>query len=278
MASVSMRDLLEAGVHFGHQTRRWNPKMKRYIYGARNGIYILDLHQTISLFDQAADYLKELTENGGYVLFVGTKKQAQDPIRVAAKRSGSFYVNERWLGGMLTNFPTIQGRIQRLKELERWQQDGTLERFVKKEQLSLMEEKDKLERFLGGIKDMNRLPDALFIVDVKKERIAVAEARRLGIPVLALVDTNCDPDPVEYVIPGNDDAIRSIRLVTARVADAIVEVRGEQWSEAEEAPAEEIDQEAAEFLAQAPDAEAGEAVEFASRVDDTTGSERDEEA
>jgi small subunit ribosomal protein S2 len=249
-----MRELLEAGVHFGHQTRRWNPKMKRFIYGSRNGIYILDLHQTISLFDQAANFIREITENNGSVLFVGTKKQAQEPIRIAAKRSGSFYVNERWLGGMLTNFPTIQGRIQRLKELERWQQDGTLERFVKKEQLRLMEEKDKLDRFLGGIKDMHRLPDALFIVDVKKEKIAVQEARRLGIPIVAVVDTNCDPDAADWVIPGNDDAIRSIRLLTERVAEAIIELRGEQWSPEEEAAP--VDQETAEYLAMAPDAEA----------------------
>jgi small subunit ribosomal protein S2 len=254
-----MRELLEAGVHFGHQTRRWNPKMKRYIYGSRNGIYILDLHQTITLFDQAAEFLKNLAENNGSVLFVGTKKQAQDAIRIAARRSGSFYVNERWLGGMLTNFPTIQGRIQRLRELERWQADGTLERFVKKEQLKLLEEKAKLERFLGGIKDMHRLPDAIFIVDVKKERIAVNEARRLGIPIVAVVDTNCDPDHADFVIPANDDAIRSIRLMTSRVAEVLIEVKGEQWSpadEPEEEAAEGVDQETAEYLAMAPDAEA----------------------
>ena len=254
MANVQMRELLEAGVHFGHQTRRWNPKMKRYIYGSKNGIYILDLHQTVSLFSEASEFLRELTENNGHVLFVGTKKQAQEPIRIAAKRSGSYWVNERWLGGMLTNFPTIQGRIQRLKELERWTEDGTMERFPKKEQLRLNEQKDKLERFLGGIKDMNRLPDALFIVDVKKERIAVAEARRLGIPIVAVVDTNCDPDAADFVIPANDDAIRSIRLMTSRVADAIVEVRGEQWSPEEDQQAE-VDQEMAEYLAEAPDAE-----------------------
>jgi small subunit ribosomal protein S2 len=256
LAAVSMRDLLEAGVHFGHQTRRWNPKMKRYIYGARNGIYILDLHQTVTLFDEAAAFLKEIAESGGSVLFVGTKKQAQEPIRVAAKRSGNPYVNERWLGGMLTNFPTIQGRIQRLKELERWEADGTMERFVKKEQLMLREQKDRLERFLGGIRDMSRLPDALFIIDVKKERIAVHEARRLGIPIVAIVDTNCDPDAADFVIPGNDDAIRAIRLMAARVADVFVEVKGEQWSPEEEA-ASEVDQETAEYLAMAPDAESG---------------------
>jgi len=250
-----MRELLEAGVHFGHHTRRWNPKMKRYIYGSRNGIYIMDLHQTIELFDEAAKFLSNIAQSNGTVLFVGTKKQAQDPIRIAAKRSGCHYVNERWLGGMLTNFPTIQGRIQRLKELERWSQDGTMERFTKKEQLRLNEEKSKLDRFLGGIKDMNRIPDALFIIDVKAERIAVAEARRLGIPIVAVVDTNCDPDPVDFVIPGNDDAIRSIRLMAQRVADIFTEVRGEQWSPEEDEAAAAVDQEVEEYLADAPDAE-----------------------
>jgi small subunit ribosomal protein S2 len=252
-----MRDLLESGVHFGHHTRRWNPKMKRYIYGSRNGVYILDLHQTVKLFNEASDFLREIAENNGSVLFVGTKKQAQDPIRIAAKRSGSFYVNERWLGGMLTNFQTIQGRIQRLKELERWERDGTMERFPKNEQLRLNEEREKLDRFLGGIKDMHRLPDALFIIDVRKERIAVAEARRLGIPIIAVVDTNCDPDMADYVIPGNDDAIRAIRLMATRAADALVEVKGEQWSPEEEVEADELDPETREFLAEAPDAEEG---------------------
>jgi small subunit ribosomal protein S2 len=254
LASVSMRELLEAGVHFGHQTRRWNPKMKRYIYGARNGIYILDLHQTLDLFDKAANFLKDVVADRGTVLFVGTKRQAQEPIRIAAKRTGQFFVNERWLGGMLTNFGTIQGRIQRLKELERWETDGTMDRFPKKEQLGLREEKAKLERFVGGIKDMHRLPDALFIVDLKKERIAVHEARRLGIPIVAVVDTNCDPDDADYVIPGNDDAIRSLNLLTSRIADAIVEVTGEQWTPEDEA-ADEVDQELAEYAAMAPDAE-----------------------
>jgi len=255
LASLSMKDLLEAGVHFGHQTRRWNPKMKRYIYGARNGIYILDLHQTVTLFDQAAEFLKDLAGGNGSVLFVGTKKQAQNAIRVAAKRSGSYFVNERWLGGMLTNFPTIQGRIQRLKELERWELDGTMERFTKKEQLLLREEMSKLDRFLGGIRDMNRLPDALFIIDLRKERIAVNEARKLGIPIVAVVDTNCDPDDADFVIPGNDDAIRAIRLMTQRVSDIIVEVRGEQWSEEEEQAEAAADPEMSEFLGEAPDAE-----------------------
>lgn len=274
MASVSMRELLEAGVHFGHHTRRWNPKMKRFIYGSRGGIYILDLHQTVSLFDQAAAFLKEIAENNGSVLFVGTKKQAQEPIRIAAKRSGSFFVNERWLGGMLTNFPTIKGRVERLKELDRWIADGTMTRFPKKEQLRLMEERDKLERFLGGIREMRDLPDALFIVDTRKERIAVNEARKLGIPIIAVLDTNCDPDEVDFGIPANDDAIRAIRLMTERVADAIVEVRGEQWSPEEEA-VDELDQETLEYLDAAPDAEEG--GETYARVDEDQVAASEEE-
>ncbi|MBI3911658.1 MAG: 30S ribosomal protein S2 [Armatimonadetes bacterium] len=237
MASLSMQELLEAGVHFGHQTRRWNPKMKRYIYGARNGIYILDLHQTVKLFDEAAAFVKGLAERDGILLFVGTKKQARDAIYEAARRSGMFWVNYRWLGGMLTNFNTIQDRIRRLRELERMAADGTLERLPKKEASRLRDEHTRLEHFLGGMKEMGRLPDALFVVDLKKEHIAVHEARRLGIPIVAIVDTNCDPDEVDYPIPGNDDAIRSIRLITGRIAEAVVEVRGEQWSPEEEAVA-----------------------------------------
>lgn len=274
MASVAMRELLEAGVHFGHHTRRWNPKMRRYIYGSRNGVYILDLHQTVQRFEEAASFLRQLAENSRTVLFVGTKKQAQDAIRTAAKRSGNFYVCERWLGGMLTNFPTIQGRIQRLKELERWSSDGTLERFTKKEQLRLLEEKGKLDRFLGGIKDMRSLPDALFVIDIKKEHLAVAEARRLGIPIVAVVDTNCDPELVDYVIPGNDDAIRAIRLMASRAADAIVEVTGEQWAPEEES-VEAVDQETMEYLEQAPDAESD---DEEARVGDAEPREDEEEA
>lgn len=270
MAMVSMRDLLEAGVHFGHHTRRWNPKMRRYIYGSRNGIYILDLHQTVSLFQNAAAFLTRLAEEKGTLLFVGTKSQAKDPIRIGAKRSGSPYVNERWLGGMLTNFSTIQGRVQRLKELDRWVADGTMLRFPKKEQLLLEEERNRLNRFLGGIQNMNRLPDALFIVDIRKEHLAVQEARKLGIPIVALVDTNCDPDEVDFVIPGNDDAIRAIRLMTERIADTLVEVVGEQWSPELEP---ELDQETLEYLEQAPDAEA--AVE-ADDVEDLVETEAEE--
>jgi small subunit ribosomal protein S2 len=224
-----MKDLLEAGVHFGHQTRRWNPKMKRYIYGGRNGIYIIDLHQTLKLFDDAYEFVKEIAAGNGTLLFVGTKKQAQDAVAEAAKRSRQYYVNSRWLGGMLTNYRTIITRIARLREIERMDADGILESLPKKEAADLREERDRLERYLGGIKDMPTLPSALFIIDLKKERLAVQEARKLGIPIVAIVDTNCDPDEVDYVIPGNDDAIRAIKLITNRIADAIIEAKGPDW-------------------------------------------------
>ncbi len=234
MASLSMKELLEAGVHFGHQTRRWNPKMKRYIYGARNGIYIVDLHQTLKLFDEAQKFVQETVQSGGKVLFVGTKKQAQDAIAESAERCREYYVNSRWLGGMLTNFRTIRDRIKRLAEINEMQDKGILARLTKKESTILLEERDKLERYLGGIKTMPRLPDCLIIIDLKKEHIAVDEARRLEIPIVALVDTNCDPDLVDYVIPGNDDAIRAIKLVAGKLADAIAEIKQPQW-DAEEA-------------------------------------------
>src|SRR5436305_7053325 len=230
-----MKELLEPGAHFGHQTRRWNPKMKRYIYGGRNGIYIIDLHQTLKLFDEAQNFIKELAEKDGTLLFVGTKKQAQEAMRDAARRCRQFYVNSRWLGGMLTNYHTIQSRIGRLRELERMEADGTMERLPKKEAAQLREQRDKLERFLSGIKDMGKLPSAVFIVDLKKERIALAEARKLNIPVVAIVDTNCDPDEVDYVIPGNDDAIRAIKLIANKIADAIIEVTGQEYIEEDEA-------------------------------------------
>ncbi|HEX3000510.1 MAG TPA: 30S ribosomal protein S2 [Armatimonadota bacterium] len=250
-----MKELLEAGVHFGHQTRRWNPKMKRYIYGGRNGIYIIDLHQTLKLFEEAYEFVHQTAADGDLVLFVGTKKQAQDAVQEAADQCRMYHVSQRWLGGMLTNWTTIQKRIQRLRELERMETNGDLERRPKKEQAGLREEKDKLERILGGIKDMPKLPGAIFIVDLRKEHIAVQEARKLGIPVVAIVDTNCDPDEVDYVIPGNDDAIRAIRLMTSKMAEAVLEGRpikeefmpeevaaaeaGEAKPEGEEAPAEE---------------------------------------
>jgi small subunit ribosomal protein S2 len=231
LSVLAMKDLLEAGVHFGHQTRRWNPKMKRYIDGGRNGSYIIDLHQTLKLFDEAYAYVQELATKNGKLLFVGTKKQAQDAVAEAARRSRSYYVNSRWLGGMLTNYRTILTRIARLRELERLEAEGTLESLPKKEAAMLREERERLERYLGGIKDMPGLPDAIFIVDLKKERIAVQEARKLGIPIIAIVDTNCDPDEVDYVIPGNDDAIRAIKLISNKIADAIIEVKQGDWQE-----------------------------------------------
>ncbi|AUS09175.1 30S ribosomal protein S2 [Laceyella sacchari] len=231
MAVVSMKQLLEAGVHFGHQTRRWNPKMSKYIFTERNGIYIIDLQKTVKMMEQAYNFVRELSANGGNVLFVGTKKQAQEAVKEEAARCDMFYVNHRWLGGTLTNFQTIRKRIERLHDLERMEEDGTFDVLPKKEVILLKKEQAKLEKFLGGIKHMKKLPDALFVIDPRKERIAVAEARKLNIPIVAIVDTNCDPDEVDYVIPGNDDAIRAVRLFTGKIADAILEGRqGEQQS------------------------------------------------
>lgn len=229
MAVISMKQLLEAGVHFGHQTRRWNPKMDKYIFTERNGIYIIDLQKTVKKVDEAYNFVRQLAENGGTMLFVGTKKQAQDSVKEEAERSGMYYINQRWLGGTLTNFTTIQKRTERLHQLNKWEEDGTFEVLPKKEVILLRKEKERLEKFLGGIKNMRRLPDALFIIDPRKERIAVAEARKLGIPIVGIVDTNCDPDEIDYVIPGNDDAIRAVKLLTAKMADAIVEAnQGEE--------------------------------------------------
>lgn len=229
MAVISMKQLLEAGVHFGHQTRRWNPKMAKYIFTERNGIYIIDLQKTVKKVEEAYNFVRDLGANGGKILFVGTKKQAQDSVKEEAERSGMYYINQRWLGGTLTNFSTIQKRINRLHELDKWETDGTFEVLPKKEVILLRKEKDRLEKFLGGISKMRDLPDAMFIIDPRKERIAVAEARKLGIPIVAIVDTNCDPDEIDYVIPGNDDAIRAVKLLTAKVADAIIEGnQGEQ--------------------------------------------------
>jgi len=225
--NVTMKQLLEAGMHFGHQTRRWNPKMARYIFTERNGIYIIDLQKTLRMMKIAYDFLQELAAQGGKVLFVGTKKQAQDSVKEQAERCGMYYVNQRWLGGMLTNFQTIRKSIDRLLELERMEEEGTFEKLPKKEVIKLQREKEKLERNLGGIKTMEKLPDAVLIVDTRSERIAVAEANKLGIPIVAVVDTNCDPDLIDYPIPGNDDAIRSIRLFCTLMADAILEGKGE---------------------------------------------------
>ncbi|MFN2461342.1 MAG: 30S ribosomal protein S2 [Candidatus Velthaea sp.] len=230
MSVISMRALLEAGVHFGHQTRRWNPKMKPYIFQERNGIYIIDLAKTVTKLNEVYATVKQMSRDGRVVLFVGTKKQAQDVVKEEAERAGTFFVNQRWLGGTLTNFATIQKRIARLRELEGMKQQGTFDLLPKKEVSRLSDELDKLERFLGGIKDMHRLPDAIFIVDPKKERIAVLEARKLKIPIIAVVDTNCDPDEIDYLIPGNDDAIRAVKLMVGKIADAIIEGKTETES------------------------------------------------
>lgn len=237
MSAISMKQLLEAGVHFGHQTRRWNPKMKKYIFTERNGIYIIDLQKTVKKVDEAYNYVKQVVADGGTILFVGTKKQAQESVRDEAIRSGMFYVNQRWLGGTLTNFQTIRKRINRLKDIERMEEDGTFEVLPKKEVVDLLKEKDRLVKFLGGIKEMNKLPDALFVIDPRKERIAIAEAHKLNIPIIGIVDTNCDPDEIDYVIPANDDAIRAVKLLTSKMADAILEVK--QGEEMDEAPASE---------------------------------------
>ena len=234
MAVVGMKQLLEAGVHFGHQTRRWNPKMKPFIFGARNGIYIIDLQRTVRLFNTAYQFIVDTVAAGESVLFVGTKQQARDTITEETDRCSMYFINQRWLGGMLTNFKTMKQRIDRLKELDAMFEDGSINRFPKKEILGLSREREKLERNLGGIKKMNRLPGALFVVDTQRENIAVAEANRLGIPVVAVVDTNCDPDVIDYPIPGNDDAIRAIRLVTSKIADACIEGR-EKLSEVQQA-------------------------------------------
>jgi small subunit ribosomal protein S2 len=262
--TIGMKQMLEAGVHFGHQTRRWNPKMKPYIFGARNGIHIIDLQKTVKLFDKAYDFVVKTVADGYSVLFVGTKKQAHDSVVEESERCGMFYVVNRWLGGTLTNFQTIRKSINRLKELETMKREGTLSRYTKKEALQMEKEMVKLEKNLGGIKNMDDVPGAVFIVDPKKEHIAVREARKLGVPVVAIADTNCDPDEIDYIIPGNDDAIRAIRLVCSKIADACIEGHGiaeerlkaeaeaqaarekEAEAEAEEAPAEEKPREAEE--------------------------------
>ena len=242
MSVISMKQLLEAGVHFGHQTRRWNPKMAEYIFAERNGIYIIDLQKTVKKVDDAYTAVSDIIKDGGEILFVGTKKQAQDSIKEEAERCGMYYVNQRWLGGMLTNFSTIKTRIARLKELEEMQEDGTFDVLTKKEVAALLHEKEKLENNLGGIKEMTKVPDVMFIVDPRKERIAIQEAHTLGIPIVAIVDTNCDPEEVDFVIPGNDDAIRAVKLIASKIADAVIESKqGEEMAgmEPEEAEIEE---------------------------------------
>lgn len=237
MGVVSMKQLLEAGVHFGHQTRRWNPKMAEYIFTERNGIYIIDLQKSVKKLEEAYNFVREISAEGKSILFVGTKKQAQDSVKEEAERAGAYYVNARWLGGMMTNFKTIQRRIKRLEQLHQMEEDGTFNLLPKKEVVKLQLEIEKLEKYLGGIKTMKKLPGALFIVDPRKEKIAVAEAKKLGIPIVAIVDTNCDPDDVDYVIPGNDDAIRAVKLIAGAMADAVIE--GRQGEAAEAAAAAE---------------------------------------
>ncbi|ASE35928.1 MULTISPECIES: 30S ribosomal protein S2 [Staphylococcus] len=237
MAVISMKQLLEAGVHFGHQTRRWNPKMKRYIFTERNGIYIIDLQKTVKKVEEAYNFVKKLSEDGGKVLFVGTKKQAQESVKNEAERAGQFYVNQRWLGGILTNYKTISKRIKRISEIEKMEEDGLFEVLPKKEVVELKKEYNRLIKFLGGIRDMKSMPDALFVVDPRKERNAIAEARKLNIPIVAIVDTNCDPDEIDYVIPANDDAIRAVKLLTGKMADAVLE--GQQGVSNDEVAAEQ---------------------------------------
>ena len=241
MSVISMKQLLEAGVHFGHQTRRWNPKMAPYIYTDRKGIYIIDLQKSVGMVDDAYNAIKDIVADGGTILFVGTKKQAQDAIKAEAERCGMYYVNQRWLGGMLTNFKTIESRIARLKAIEKMSEDGTFEVLPKKEVIELKKEWEKLEKNLGGIKDMKRIPDAIFIVDPKKERICVQEAHILGIPLIGIADTNCDPEELDYVIPGNDDAIRAVKLIVSKMADAVIEAK--QGADAETTEAAEADAE-----------------------------------
>jgi small subunit ribosomal protein S2 len=250
-----MKELLEAGVHFGHQTKRWNPKMKPYIFGARNGIYIIDLQKTVRYFKSAYNFVKDSVQNGNTVLFVGTKKQAQDSVSEEAERCGMFYVNQRWLGGMLTNFTTVKQSIDRLKRIDSMFEDGSIEAYPKKETLQFEKEREKLQKILGGIKGMNKIPGLMFVIDPKNEEIAIQEANKLGIPVVAIVDSNCDPDPIDYVIPGNDDAIRAIRLLSSKMADAVIEgsqarnaalqaeKEGEVETEVTEKPTEEADAE-----------------------------------
>ena len=243
-----MKQLLEAGVHFGHQTRRWNPKMKKYIFVERNGIYIIDLQKTVKKLEEAYDFMRQVGQDGGKVLFVGTKKQAQEAIKEEAERSGNYYINQRWLGGTLTNFGTIQKRVARMKQIEKMEEDGTFEVLPKKEVIQLKKEHERLVKFLGGIRDMSAIPDVMFIVDPRKERIAVAEAKKLNIPIIAIVDTNCDPDEIDAIIPGNDDAIRAVKLISETIANAVIEAKqGESFQEAPEAeaaPAEEAEVEA----------------------------------
>ena len=280
MSAVTMKELLEAGVHFGHQTKRWNPKMKPFIFGARNGIYIIDLQKTIAEFEKAYQFISKVAFNGGTILYVGTKRQAQQAIMEEAVRASMHYVTGRWLGGTLTNFVTIKNSIDRLKRLEVFLQDEAAEALTKKERLSRTREMEKLNKNLGGIKEMTKLPDAVFVVDPRKERIAVNEAKKLGIPIIAVIDTNCDPDPIDYIIPGNDDAIRSIRLFSSKLTDAIIQ--GRQQSKREVAPDKDEEQEKQEEApevkaegAPEPEPEAAEVNEAEAAVDETPEEEKE---
>ena len=263
MSVISMKQLLEAGVHFGHQTRRWNPKMAEYIFTERNGIYIIDLQKTVKKIDEAYYFIRDIIMDGKDILFVGTKKQAQDAIKEEAIRSNMYYVNVRWLGGMLTNFKTIRKRVDRLFQLDKMEEDGTFDVLPKKEVIKLRAEREKLEKFLGGIKEMRRLPGVLFVVDPRKERIAIAEAKKLGIPVVAIVDTNCDPEEVDFVIPGNDDAIRAVKLIASKVADAVLEAKqGEQFAQDEEEKEEKQSEQSPEEIDEESPDESTEKIEI----------------
>ncbi|NLM80456.1 MAG: 30S ribosomal protein S2 [Clostridiales bacterium] len=278
MSVVSMKQLLEAGVHFGHQTRRWNPKMAQYIFTERNGIYIIDLQKTVRKLEEAYMFIRDISAQGESVLFVGTKKQAQESIREEATRSGAHYVNTRWLGGMLTNFNTIRGRIARLNQLRQMEEEGIFDLLPKKEVIKLNNEIERLEKFLGGIKEMEKLPGALFVVDPRKEKIAVAEARKLGIPIVAIVDTNCDPDEIDYVIPGNDDAIRAVRLISSTIANAIIEGRqGEQLTPDDQSGKGEEPDQTAEPAEDAKTGEDGEITEGVLEDNIAVEKEEDEE-
>ena len=270
MSAISMKQLLEAGVHFGHQTRRWNPKMAKYIFTERNGIYIIDLQKTVKKIDEAYNYMRDSAMEGKTVLFVGTKKQAQDSIESEAKRCNMFYVSNRWLGGMLTNFTTIRKRVDRLNEIDKMEQDGQLEVLPKKEVIKIMQEREKLNNNLGGIREMKNLPGLLFVVDPKKEHLAVDEARKLGIPIVAMVDTNCDPDLIDYVIPGNDDAIRAVKLISAKMADAVLEGRqGYQDAPEETQEVMPIDEDAEADKKRAPRKERAPRAKRAPRTENT---------
>ncbi len=278
MAVITMKQLLEAGVHFGHQTRRWNPKMKPFIFTERNGIYIIDLQKTVKKMDTAYRFVKELAESGDSILFVGTKKQAQESVKEEAERCGMFYINQRWLGGTLTNFETIRKRINRLHDLEKMEEDGTFDVLPKKEVIELHSEMERLEKFLGGIKKMKKLPAAIFVIDPRKERIAIAEARILDIPIVSIVDTNCDPDEADYLIPGNDDAIRAVKLITSKIADAVLEGKqGEEMAQQKEKEEKERKEQAAKAAKEEASKNTDANLEETAATEETTESKEEKE-